>query len=500
MPNLHCFVRKLVNGIGVTFLSSALITGLPASAAGLNDTGINTCSDFVYNELACPVTGLEGQDAEYGTNHFDFTKLDASGNDLWVTASTHVCVRDNVTKLIWEVKTDDHSLRDKGWTYTWYDSGAPGGNPGVGNGGNCHDTSRCDTEKYVQDVNAAGLCGFKDWRMPTVKELTGIVDFSRQDSIDPGYFPNTPSSRFWSSTPHASYSDGAWYVSFDLGYVSSESRTTAYPVRLVRGAKTVDSFVDNGNGTVSDNNTGLMWAKCCEGLSGAGCATGSATPLEGTPAMSAARNSTLAGYDDWHMPNVKELQSLVDYGVSSPSINSTFFPNFPSDVVWSNSPAVDANYGVWGVTFGDGAVGSGGRTAANAVCLVRGTGGTNDVLTLQSNSPSIVGTGAGNDTYVLAPNTLTSTTNLTLSDTQGSNVLQLVAGLSITKSEVAATAIRLTLDNGGKVTLLGADAFNFIVGGNTTPMTYAAFSQNILKVTVPTTGIVIGGPVTITNP
>ncbi|CAK0781001.1 hypothetical protein CCP4SC76_7680002 [Gammaproteobacteria bacterium] len=69
------------------------------------------------------------------------------------------------------------------------------------------------------------------------------------------------------------------------------------------------------------------------------------------------------------------------------------------------------------------------------------SGGTDDIVQLQHTSTATVGAGAGNDTYLLAPNTLTGSENLTISDTQGANILQLAGGLSITKSEVAATAL-----------------------------------------------------------
>ncbi|PQJ96213.1 hypothetical protein [Chromatium okenii] len=79
---------------------AALLLFLPAThAAGLNDTGITTCSNAT-NGLPCPVAGFPGQDAEFGSNSFDFTKLDAAGNDLPATATDHTCVRDNVTGLI----------------------------------------------------------------------------------------------------------------------------------------------------------------------------------------------------------------------------------------------------------------------------------------------------------------------------------------------------------------------------------------------------------------
>ena len=225
----------------------ALLVGLAASfsgahAGGLNDTGIKTCSNATENGLPCPVAGFPGQDAEYGSNGFDFTKLDANGNALPASATNHACVRDNVTGLTWEVKTANGSLRDKNWTYTWYDSNPAtnGGALGTASGGACHDTGRCDTEKYAQDVNATGLCGFRDWRIPTPNELLSIVDNSIPypgPTINVGYFPNTQSSFFWSSSPYAGYSSNARYGSFYYGDVNGDFRSSALAVRLVRGGQ-----------------------------------------------------------------------------------------------------------------------------------------------------------------------------------------------------------------------------------------------------------------------
>ncbi len=81
--------------------------------------------------MACPVATYPGQDAEYGRDAthndnsdghagFSFTKLDANGNTLPTTALSWSCVKDNVTGLIWEVKTDDSGLQDMGNIYSWY--------------------------------------------------------------------------------------------------------------------------------------------------------------------------------------------------------------------------------------------------------------------------------------------------------------------------------------------------------------------------------------------
>jgi len=224
---------------------------LPVITSKLNDTGITTCSDASTNGLPCPVSGFEGQDGEFGRDvthnddsdghaGFSFTKLDANGNDLAASASEWSCVRDNVTGFIWEVKTNDGGLRDKDNSYTWYNSTGinDDGNAGTQNGGSCPDGNNCDTEKYVQAVNATNLCGANDWRLPAVEGLRSIVDYSRYNpAIDVNFFPNTSSTWFWSSSPTASGSNDAWLVHFNNGYGSAHYGLSSQAVRLVRGGQ-----------------------------------------------------------------------------------------------------------------------------------------------------------------------------------------------------------------------------------------------------------------------
>jgi hypothetical protein len=219
----------------------------------LNDTGITTCSDGTTNGLPCPVASFPGQDAESGrdvsnpdnTNGhagFNFTKLDANGVPLADQTADYsttpwACVKDNVTGLTWEVKTNDFGLHSPSWTYTWYepDGTKNGGSPGTQNGGNCGGTSQCDTYGYAQAVNAAGWCGAKDWRMPTVDELSNIVNLdSGYLSIDSAYFPNTIPSVFWSSSPYATDS-AAWFVFFNTGGDEHTLKSDHLRLRLVHG-------------------------------------------------------------------------------------------------------------------------------------------------------------------------------------------------------------------------------------------------------------------------
>ncbi|MBT3488191.1 MAG: DUF1566 domain-containing protein, partial [Gammaproteobacteria bacterium] len=87
-------------------------------------------------------------------------------------------------------------------------------------------------------VNAAGLCGASDWYLPEREQLRTIVDYSRYNpSINQGYFPNTKSSFYWSSSPSAHYSASAWYVNFNDGLDGRDGKSTYKDVRLVRGGQ-----------------------------------------------------------------------------------------------------------------------------------------------------------------------------------------------------------------------------------------------------------------------
>jgi hypothetical protein len=134
------------------------------------------------------------------------------------------------------VKTTD-GLRDLNNTYTWYnpDGKTNGGEAGVQNGGKCTD-SGCDTQGFIREVNSGGLCGAKDWRLPTRRELLSIVDNGQSDpAIDVNYFPNSASAHFWSSTPYADQESSAWNVFFRYGEVYPSGKNQSYHIRLVRG-------------------------------------------------------------------------------------------------------------------------------------------------------------------------------------------------------------------------------------------------------------------------
>lgn len=92
-----------------------------------------------------------------------------------------------------------------------------------------------------------------------------------------------------------------------------------------------------GEQVVRDLETGLMWKRCLEGQAGAACTNGPSFGQQTwSLALSLARSSTWAGFDDWRVPNLEELISLVETGCHSPALNTTVFPN-GAGFVWSST-------------------------------------------------------------------------------------------------------------------------------------------------------------------
>ncbi len=119
-------------------------------------------------------------------------------------------------------------------------------------------------------------------------------------------------------------------------------------------------LTDHGNGTVTDIKTGLMWKKCLEGLSGSACTSGSVSLFTWQQALAQpGNNSGFAGYNDWRLPNIKELNSIVEEKCHAPAINLNRFPNTPDtsncdrdSYVWSGSPvAANEDDNAWAVGF-----------------------------------------------------------------------------------------------------------------------------------------------------
>ena len=175
-----------------------------------------------------------------------------------------------------------------------------------------------------------------------------------------GYsFPDTGQGNCYNATVQSSC-PVANFPGQDAQYDSSNSATCDM------------SFTDNGDSTITDNCTGLTWQKCSFGLSGSACNTGTATttPWRGAladcDAVLLCNDGTYSGsegivgdcssnggtkYSDWRLPNAKELVSIVNYGLSGPAVDTTYFPNTASDFYWTSSTNVASPSYAWVVHF-----------------------------------------------------------------------------------------------------------------------------------------------------
>lgn len=133
--------------------------------------------------------------------------------------------------------------------------------------------------------------------------------------------------------------------------------------------------VDSIEGTVIDQQTTLMWMQCSLGqtLTGGGC-SGTASNFNWRQALGKVadqNNAGFAGYQNWRLPNIKELRSLAKYNCSDPAINKASFPNTAPNNYWSASPYEGNGGSAWQVNFDSGFNGINSRSNASQVRLVR---------------------------------------------------------------------------------------------------------------------------------
>lgn len=136
-------------------------------------------------------------------------------------------------------------------------------------------------------------------------------------------------------------------------------------------------FTDNGDGTVTDSATRLMWKQCVEGLSTTTtpCDTGTISSYLWQAALQQVDtingSGGFAGYTDWRVPSQRELQSLVERACYGPAINETYFPAVVAGWTLSSSPVAGTPGSAWYVNFVDGNDGIGSMTNDGYLRLVR---------------------------------------------------------------------------------------------------------------------------------
>ena len=286
-------------------VSFALQKTVAPSPIRFPDTGQTTCYEGAGNVITCPVPGQSGaQDGSYSINPMSYTD------------NSNGTVTDNNTGLIWQKEDDGTAL-------TWDQA-----------------------ISYCASLSLPGT----GWRLPSKKELISIVDYGIEypgPTINP-IFTKAKQSDYWTFTPSAYYPGDAWAVGFIYGHVGGNGKDGDFYVRCVRGEQQSSSFTDNGNSTVTDNKTGLMWQQ------------GEGGYMTRDSAISNCEGLSLGGYSDWRLPNIKELESITDDTIYDPinpvAIDRNLFPNAVASYYWSSSTYVHNPAYPWSVDFNGGYV------------------------------------------------------------------------------------------------------------------------------------------------
>jgi len=308
------------------------------------DTNLRTCvgpaEEGASGAIECPGspgapdcadTALCGQDAQYGwdLDHADGARWAREGDDEPV-------VTDAVTGMTW--------------------AGCALGLSGP----DCAEGEALIGDAYAAEEACAALewGGYSDWELASADALHLLVDFSRTGpAVDDTAFPGTPGDYpdvydawwedcHWSSTLLATDPEVAWVLMTNSGDIAEGSGTEYHlndraadgwagcAARCARGAplatrgrfQVVEEVA--GEGVVIDHAGGRAWTACAAGQSGADC-SGEAALVPWEEALAWCEGLVWGGRDDWRLPDVVELRSIVDLRYDSPSVDPALFPGTP---------------------------------------------------------------------------------------------------------------------------------------------------------------------------
>jgi len=300
---------------GTSTVPTDIGTTIGSTGGVLPDTGQTYCYDTNGSAVSCPSAGQSGygQDAQYQSNALSYTN---NGDGT---------ISDNVTGLMWSQTTDLNG-------------------DGKIDAGDKLNLSNART--YCQDLT---LGGHSDWWLPDIKQLYSLMNFDGQDVssytgtdtsglvpfIDTRYFAfGYGDTSAGERIIDAQYASNTEYVSTTMngnatvfGVNFADGRIKGYPISVQGTDKTYyvlcargnssygqNNFTDNTDGTITDSAAGLMWARDDSG-----------TTLTWDQALTWVEQRNAAsylGYGDWRLPNIKELQGLVDYKRSPDTTSS----------------------------------------------------------------------------------------------------------------------------------------------------------------------------------
>lgn len=158
------------------------------------------------------------------------------------------------------------------------------------------------------------------------------------------------------------------------GVVALQAQAACNTSTIAATTPTENFTIDEDNGVVVDRTTGLMWKRCVEGFSGADCRSGDTLQSTFVAAVeyidALNEGDGFAGYNDWRLPNVKELRSIVEERCARPALNEEVFPLKNTDAsddrttinsmtLFTSTPTSyydSTDTFIWTISFADGAL------------------------------------------------------------------------------------------------------------------------------------------------
>ena len=348
--------------------------------SGTSSSGIGGIDFVVATDISVALVPKTGQTILYTNGDDGDLQRGVAVPGSRFTDHGNGTVTDNRSGLIW-LKKANAPAKKRNWSTAIADV-------------NELNSSGTMNSKYAGDTSNGGS-HYKDWRLPNIKELQSLSDFGNYNPVLHNEQPFVDVQSFsyndfyWSgTTPVSIYSGQAWNLSMlnggidktgkqETGYVwpvrggifaeteafiPKTGQTTSYADGddgdLQSGATTDGPrFTDNGDGTVTDNLSLLIWLKKANASNSGRAWQNAFDDIEQLNA-----NGTMNGQNcndisnagthqtDWRLPNIKELQSLIDYSRSSPALPSgNPFTGVTADSCWSSTTCTWYDGSAWSV-------------------------------------------------------------------------------------------------------------------------------------------------------
>jgi hypothetical protein len=202
-------------------------------------------------------------------------------------------------------------------------------------------------DKAVINASDLVLGGYSDWRMPSILELNSLLNHDKNNpALNTVYFTATAAQYWWSGQKQVNDATKAWCANAGGGIGNHPVSETVsaggakkFHVRAVRDISTPTTiatrFIDNKNGTTTDQLTGLIWQQI---------PTDSMTWEQ---ALITAENLVSGGSSLWRMPNIKEIQSISEVSIYNPSISKTYFSGISTAFYWSSTSLANQSTRAW---------------------------------------------------------------------------------------------------------------------------------------------------------